>query len=121
VINKNAFLGDIRRTILRVGGINVGSCFLRTLTIFQDTHDILGNIHTDGATKGMVIERDPAPTVYLGNITIIVRFVTYLSTAAIAGNIFHDIWVSDVELVRFLHGYRSRMYFGRHEIHGSHI
>src|SRR5688572_14982455 len=55
-VNENAFLGDVRRTVFRVGRIYVGSGFLRTFPIFQHARDILGNIHTNRTTKGVIIE-----------------------------------------------------------------
>src|SRR5512134_1045947 len=58
--NKNAFLGDVGWTVLRIGRIYGCSGFLGTFPIFQHAHNVLGNIHTYRTTEGVVIKANVA-------------------------------------------------------------
>ena len=63
--NENAFLGNIGWTVLGVGRVDVGSGFLRTFPILQQSHHILCDIYTDGTTEGMIVESEFTFVIYL--------------------------------------------------------
>src|SRR5512134_3092401 len=68
--NKNAFLRDVGWTVLRISRIDGCSGFPRTFPIFQHAHNVLGNIHTDRTTEGMIIKANVACLIHIRDIAV---------------------------------------------------
>lgn len=107
-------LRDVGLPVLGIRRVYVRSGILWAFAIVQHAHDILRNIHTDGTAEGMILEGDIALRVHIRDITIVIRCVTDITTAAIAGNILHDVRVCRVKLIGFLHRHRRGLHIHRH-------
>jgi len=62
----------------------------------------------------MVVEGDVALRVHIGDVAIIIGSMTDVAAAAVAGNVFHDIGVGGVELIRRLYSDRRGLNVHRH-------
>src|SRR5512142_1328606 len=90
---ENSSIRDVGWSVLGIGRINISSRFLRALSLAQQTHHILSDIHTNGTAQGMMIERDTTLLVYIRNIAGVVGGMPNISTATVARDILHHVGI----------------------------
>ena len=113
-------LGDVGRSVFGISRVYVRPGILRAFAIVQHTHHILGDVHADGTAEGMIVEGDLPIGIHIRNIAIVIGSVTDVAASAIAGNILHDVGISGIELVGFLHSHRRVLNIHWHLVERQH-